>query len=368
MNTVSGVVVNHNGGEQILRCLRALRTQKPRLSELIAVDNGSTDQSVAAIVAEFPDITVIELGRNLGPAAARNAGLARAASALVLFVDDDVYLAPDCLRVLLDRQIKEQAAAVAPRLVLLPESELIQADGGDVHFVGTMILRNGRTLLAGAEAVARSIGAFSSSCVLVDRERVLEAGAFDEAYFIYLEDMELGLRLRAFGHGLMCEPAAVAYHERGGGTPGLSFRDSGAYPKRRAYFTMRNRLRTVLLHYRLSSIALLAPVLLVYEVAALIFATRRGWLGPWFRAWGWQLAHLRETLRRRRWIQDRRRVEDGRLLMGGPIPLAPGVLRSPFEVRAASTFARILDRYWQWVRPVLARERSAHGEGSGSRP
>jgi hypothetical protein len=358
VSTVSAVIINHNGGEQILRCLSALHRQQPALAEVIVVDNGSSDASPAAIRARFPEVQLIELGDNLGPAAARNAGLRRARSAFVLFVDDDVYLAQDCLRRLLERLARGEAVVAAPRLVLLPESDLIQADGGDVHFTGTMTLRHGRARVADVAPATQAIGAFSSSCLLADRERVLEAEGFDEAYFIYQEDMELGLRLRSFGHRLICDAAAVAYHERGAGTPGLSFRDQGAYPRRRAFLTMRNRLRTLLVHYRLRSLVLLAPALVIYEVVALAFAIRRGWLGSWCRAWGWQLAHLRDTLRRRRWVQARRQVDDGLLLVGGPIPLAPGVLSSPLERKAAAGLAHVLDWYWRLIRPLIGGDRS----------
>jgi GT2 family glycosyltransferase len=255
---------------------------------------------------------------------------------------------------------------VAPRLVLLPESDLIQADGGDVHFTGTMTLRHGRARVADVAPATRTVGAFSSSCLLADRERVLEAGGFDEAYFIYLEDMELGLRLRSFGHRLLCDAAAIAYHERGAGTPGLSFRDQGTYPKRRAFLTMRNRLRTLLVHYQLRSLFLLAPVLLIYEIVSLAFAIRRGWLGSWCRAWGWQFANLSDTLRRRRWVQARRRVDDGLLLVGGPIPLAPGVLNSPLERKAAAAVAHVLDWYWQLIRPLIGGELSTVAKKASS--
>jgi GT2 family glycosyltransferase len=357
MEEVSAVVVNHNGGAQILRCLHALEQLQPGPTELLVVDNGSSDGSPAAVRAAFPHVRVLELGRNLGPAAARNAGLRSARAARVLLVDDDVYLAPDCLRRLLERQARPGAAAVVPRLVLLPEADLIQADGGDVHFVGTMTLRNSRQPVGTDGGAPHAIGAFSSSCVLVDRDCVLDAGGFDETYFIYLEDMELGLRLRAFGQHLLCEPAAVAFHERGAGTPGLSFRDQGFYPRRRAFLTMRNRQRTLLLHYRLRSLLLLAPALALYEIAAFGFALRRGWLRPWLRAWLWQIAHARETWQRRRWIQARRQVDDGRLLVAGPLPVAPGLLQSSLEGRAAAGLAWVLERYWRLVQPRLGGAR-----------
>jgi GT2 family glycosyltransferase len=353
MAGVSAVVVNHNGGEQIMQCLRHLQAQRPPLQEVLVIDSGSSDGSPAAIRQTFPATRVVELEGNAGPSVARNRGLREAKTAFVLLVDDDVYLAPDCTRLLMERLLAAGAVVAVPRLLLYPETDLIQLDGGDVHFVGTMVLRNARAKPACVPSRPCSIGAFSTSCALADRATVLDAGGMDETFFIYLEDMELGLRLRSLGHRLVFEPAAVAWHDRGAGTPDLSYRDQGAYPRRRAFLTMRNRLRVICLHYQVRTILLLAPALALYELASLVFAVRRGWFGPWFAAWRWQLTHARDLARRRRVIQMRRRRNDGELLIGGPLPLAVGMMRSSIELRVVAVLTAILDCYWRIVRRPL---------------
>jgi GT2 family glycosyltransferase len=350
---VSAVVVNHDGGRQVLECLRHLRAQRPPLEEIIVIDSASTDGSPDAIRQTFPEARVVELENNLGPSVARNRGLKEAKTPFVLLIDDDVYLAPDCARLLMERLLAAGAAAAVPRLLLYPETEQIQLDGGDVHFVGTMVLRNARANPASVPSRPGSIGAFSTSCVLADRLTVLDAGGVDDSFFIYLEDMELSLRLRSLGYRLVFEPAAVAQHDRGMGTPNLSYRDRGNYPRRRAFLTMRNRLQVICLHYRARTILLLAPALALYELATLVFAIRRGWFGAWFAAWSWQLSHARDLARRRRVIQARRCLDDGELLIGGPLPLAEGVVRSGIERRLVGALSAILNSYWRCIRRAL---------------
>jgi hypothetical protein len=171
---------------------------------------------------------------------------------------------------------------------------------------------------------------------------------------------------------LVLEPAAIAWHDRGAGTPNLSYRDHGAYPRRRAFLTMRNRLQVVFLHYRLRTIVVLAPALALYELATLVFAIRQGWFGAWRAAWGWQLSRARDLARRRRAIQRRRRLDDGHLLVGGPLPLAQGILGSAFEKRAFTAMSMLFDRYWRLVRRLLGwRPREGAGisdDGSGLDP
>ncbi|MCA9471706.1 MAG: glycosyltransferase family 2 protein [Nitrospirales bacterium] len=365
MDGVTAIVVNYNGGQDIIRCLQELHEREHAFEELLVIDNGSSDGSATAIQRQFPNVHVIELGENVGPAQARNVGLERAKSPLALLIDDDVYLSSISLELLRECLRHEQATVVVPRLVLVPEN-VIQADGADIHFTGTMILRHSRDQLVDAPATPMTIGTFSSSCILADRRRIIEAGGFDGSFFIYQEDMELGLRLRSLGHRLVCEPRAVGYHDRGRGTPGLSFRDHGLYPRRRGYLTMRNRLRTILLHYRLRTLALLLPVFVAYEVCSAIFAAGKGWFTAWLQAWWWQIKQIPEIAQRRQWIQHRRRIEDKDLLMGGPLPLAPGVLQSQFQIRLVAGLSWAMDTYWCLCRPLLSQhsptsdDKSAH--------
>jgi GT2 family glycosyltransferase len=142
LSGVSAVVVNHDGGEQVIRCLGHLQAQRPPLDEIIVIDSASTDGSPDAIRRTFPEACVVELEDNLGPAVARNRGLEKAKTRFVLLIDDDVYLAPDCARLLMERLLAAGAVVAVPRLLLYPETDLIQLDGGDVHFIGTMLLRN----------------------------------------------------------------------------------------------------------------------------------------------------------------------------------------------------------------------------------
>lgn len=346
---VTAIVVNHDGGAQVQRCLRHLQAQHAPLAAVLVVDSGSGDGSPAAIRRGFPDVRVIELGSNLGPSVARNRGLEEAETPLVLFVDDDVYLAPDCLTRLRARLRATGAAVAVPRLLLHPETHLIQLDGADVHFLGTMVLHHARAEAALAPSPGGPIGAFSTSCLLAVRAVVRDAGGFDPVFFFHFEDLELGLRLRAFGHRLVVEPRAVAWHDRGCGTPGLSYRDRGDYPSRRAFLTMRNRLQVIWLHYRLRSIILLAPALVLYEAASLVFVLRRGLLWAWLAAWWWQVSHAPSLVKRRRRIQRRRQVRDCALLVGGPVPLAEGVLQARVERLAVKVLNGLLSGYWRLV-------------------
>ncbi len=191
------------------------------------------------------------------------------------------------------------------------------------------------------------------ACYLIDRRRVLEEGGFNEDYFFYFEDLEFMLRLAARGHDFICEAGALVYHDRGEGTPGLSFRGAGAYPPRRAYLSMRNRWLTILSHYRTRTLLLLLPALVLYEMAVVVFALTRGWGSQWLKAWVWNLRNVRGIAQRRRVARGLRVRSDRELLVGGPLPLAPGLIQGRVPGAAVSILSSVLDGYWRTVRNLI---------------
>ena len=354
MHVVSGVIVSWNGGTKVLRCIEALKAQSRSFDEIIVVDNASTDGSPDAIRTNHPDVRLVQLPENRGPSVSRNASLSVATSDLVFWIDNDIYADPDCLARMLEALSADPAEIVVPRIILIPEDDIVQADGGEAHFIGTLTLRNGFTQLAQAREFGRSrIGACPSGCLLMNRQVAISLGGFDESYFFYFEDYEFSLRTRILGYRILSEPAAVVRHDRGTGNPELAFRGSGSYPRERAYLLMRNRLRTLLTHYSMRTLLLLAPALLLYELATLALAIARGWTGAWLRSWGWILSNRAAACERRRWIQSRRRIPDREILSGGPLPLAPGLFRSSVLRGFVDAFSALLNAYWRLARHFI---------------
>lgn len=352
--SVTAVVVNHNGGEHVLQTMEALCGQSSPPASIILVDSGSDDGSPERVAAGYPDTVICRLPSNRGPAAARNKGLAVASTDLVLLLDVDIYPDRDCLARLLQAYQNERPSVVCPRILLLPEEDVVHCDGAEAHFLGTMSLRNGYRPLSEVSGEVRApVRACGSACLLVDRLGVLQAGGFDELYFFYFEDLEFSIRLRASGHRLLWEPSAVVRHDRGEGTPGLSYRGARAYPARRAYLTLRNRLLTIGIHYRLWTILVLSPALALYEAATIFVCLQRGWGGQWLRAWAWQVRNVRRIMERRRRSQRARILRDREILAGGPVPLAPGFTSSRPQMAAVAVLSAALGAYWRLARHVI---------------
>jgi GT2 family glycosyltransferase len=356
--SVGAVVVNFNGGEDVIRCLESLCCEPVLLREIIVVDNASTDNSPALIAKRYPNVRIHQLDQNFGPCVARNAGLDALSTDLALFMDDDVYLAQGALGLMLKGYAESEAQIVCPRILLYPDTNIIHCDGAAPYFLGTLSLRHGFTPRGEHDpsvvvSMAVDVHGCLSACLLADRNIVLQAGGFDEAYFFYFEDLEFSLRLRSLGHAVVCLEDAVAYHDRGSGTPGLAFRGVAVYPEKRFYLSARNRLMTIFIHYRLKTIILLSPALLIYELLVIVFALRQGFAGLWFRSWRWQAENYSLLKTRRARVQNSRKLADADLLSGGPVPIAPGLIRSRPVNWAVITLSAFLAIYWRLVRPFL---------------
>jgi len=352
--TVGAGVVNYNGGERIVRVIEALQRQTYPLEQIVVVDNHSSDGSPAQIRERFPAVEIITLSDNLGLTVARNIGLRTIQATLVFLVDHDIYPEPTAIEKMVEAYEKQKSTVVCPRIRLIPERNIVQMEGAALHFLGLLVLRHGHQPVESLSTNAGYVEACTGGCLLLHRQSVLDIGGFDELYFFYFEDLEFSLRVRASGHRIWCEPRAEVFHEPAEGTPSLSYRGSGAYPRQRALLTMRNRILTILIHYRFRTILLLMPAFMLFELATLAMAARRGWTKAWFEAWSWQFRNAAKIGQRRRCLTRIRRLEDRALLVGGPPPLAPGLLSSRLEQRLFKLFSMALNAYWAFARPWIA--------------
>ena len=315
-HAISAIVVNFNAGQRALNTVASLVEQRFPLESITVVDNGSTDGSPQQIADRFKTVRLLELGENRGLPAARNAGLASVSGERVLLVDADLLFEPNTIERLDQAMTETEATVVCPRVRLHPERQIVQADGAEAHFIGTMTLRAGHRPVDSIDTKRATVGGCIGACMLLDKQAVLKAGGFDDLYFFYFEDLEFMLRLRSRGLRFVCEPNAVVFHDRGVGTLGLSFRgrSNDSYPLRRVYFSTRHRWLAVLTHYRMRTLILLSPAFLVYEVAGLALIVSRGWSRAWLRALGWLLSHPHEIMNRRKTSRQERALPDRELL------------------------------------------------------
>ena len=233
----AAVVCCFNGERYLSELLRSIQTQTIAPGEILVVDNASTDGSREVARRGFPGVRLIELATNEGPCVARNRGMRETSKRLVLALDVDVILEPDCLERLLAAFAADPGLAVAaPRAIAEGAAASVQYDGARFHYTGLLSLRNFYKPLAEAEGTGVvSVDAFISVAILADREKLLSVGGYDPAFFFYFEDSDLSYRLHSGGHRLACVEEARVTHR--GGTSDL--RSAAAPAPRAAFITIR---------------------------------------------------------------------------------------------------------------------------------
>ncbi len=233
--TISAIVVSYNTRAMTLDCLAALKADLAGIaSEIIVVDNASTDGSAAAVGESFPDVTVIASAENLGFGRANNRGMAAAAGEVYLLINSDAFAQPGAAAALLEAvETRPDVAVVGPKLLnsdgSVQQSCFRFPTPGQAWrenlWLSTIANRLGRPaawvdLRGWAHDAPRDVDFLSGACLLVRRAAVEQIGGFDEDFFMYAEETDWQRRMRDEGWRIAFVPAAVVTHLGGGSGAG----------------------------------------------------------------------------------------------------------------------------------------------------
>lgn len=314
---VTIIVVTHESARFLPRCFEAIRAIEGISSELVVVDNSSSDASRDLTRALLPEATLIENSANRGFAPAVNQGLAQSSSEFVLLLNPDCAPASDYVQRLVDavRHAGADAGAATGKL-LRATGETIEPTK-IVDSKGIRMTRNGRHLDIDAgiddsprDDAPREVFGVSGAAALYRRSMLedakIDGEVFDEDFFTWREDADLAWRSRLFGWRALYVPSAVAYHVR---TVTPERRKSLApvvnYHSVKNRFLLRWKNQGSYLFLRNLPFELFRDLLVVFAC----LTVERSSL-PALR-WLWQ--HRRRIMRKRTLVQSRRKVSDREL-------------------------------------------------------
>jgi GT2 family glycosyltransferase len=235
-------IPNFNGERWLPRTLQSLRAQTER-PDVVVVDNGSTDGSPAAVRADFPEVTLLEMGENLGFGTALNRAVAAHPADAIVLLNSDVECEPGFCAALTGA-LDDELDMVAGVLLQEQEPSLIDSAG----IVADRTLMGFDYLHGEPAAVATNASAPlgpTGGAALYRREAWEAVGGFDERIFLYYEDLDLALRIAASGGRCALAPEARALHAY---SPGLGAASGAKYARTgwsrgymlRRYGVMRN--------------------------------------------------------------------------------------------------------------------------------
>jgi hypothetical protein len=352
-NEVSVVIINYNGERYIKDCLRSVFDADIFASPVLLIDNKSDDRSLEIAKKYFPQVEIIELDKNYGPAKARNIGIKRIKTKWALLLDVDTIVTKDWLKALLNEVEGDSEIGIAVSRVLFYENkEMINSEGGGyAHYMGIMVLKNGFCHIDKVKSEVAEIGAAGAISMLVDKEKAIKVSLFDEDFFVYLEDLDFSLRMRLNGYKCLSIPSSVVYHR--GGTANISYRGGEKYPEKNAYFHIKNRVILILKLYSLKTLFLCCPAILFYEMAILSIVLKKRLIRPYLEAWLKIFKSLPDIIQKRKDIQRNRKVSDAKLLWAGKMVFHPGLMSGWIERFGKTITEHFLYWYWLLVRRFL---------------
>lgn len=301
---ITFVVPVRNNRAVVGRTLESIQAQTVRDFACLVIDGCSEDGTADFVRDRFPWAKVICKDSDSGPAASRSLGLRASASPFTALVDSDVWLDPAWA----EKQLKlmgqgERVGIAGSRLLYRKNPAILCASYGAMNRYGVS-WDGGQGEAANMHPDLRRCIWANTSAILVRREVVERSGVFDDMMFAVCEDSDFGWRANIFGFEVVCNPAAIAIHDVHG-----TF-DPRQQRERMLYLLRRNRIRSLLVNYQLSSLLRYATPYLGLSCAELIFRHEKGPLG---RAILWNIRHLPATLRRRSEVQNSRRTPDRQL-------------------------------------------------------
>ena len=271
--SVTVVIVNLDGAAFLPECLDSLAEQDypSEAVTVLVVDNGSTDGSVNLLRTRDPSVRVLAQPKNIGFAPAVNVGARESTSECLVFINNDARV---------DRRfLSEMVGAYSPvDRVLAVGGRIVSWDGAELDFFEGGTGLDGMASQIGYGSPARLTDAAESEellfacggAMLIGRDAFLDIGGFDDRFFAYFEDVDLGWRMHLLGLRVVAAPRAVAYHRMHGTSSRFPFH-------KRVYLYERNALLCLIKnidHRNLSDVLLAAVLLAVTRTAV------RGELSP----------------------------------------------------------------------------------------
>lgn len=240
--SISVILVNHNGLERTRNAVKSVKKSSPR-SEVIVVDNNSTDGSVECIRREFPDVKLIPSTENRGFGAGSNKGAGVALGEFLFFLNPDTMLSEDtpCLLGAI-MEFNSDIAACGPKLV--DDDRTFQLSfGPDPSLVKEWKLRrmhrrlqkrnpSVQAELESRYSAMREVDWVTGAALMIRRDVFQKVGGFDETFFMYFEDADLCRRVRKLGLKVLYVPSTKVVHF--GGDKGLNPESTIALEYRRS--------------------------------------------------------------------------------------------------------------------------------------
>lgn len=298
---VSIILLTYNSAKDLPECIPSLLSQTYDNFEIIVVDNDSTDSTVEFIVTNYPQLKLIETGKNLGYPGGNNVGFEHSQGKYLVVVNPDTIAGPMWLTELI-RPLEEDSsiAVTTSKINIYYEKDKINTCGNISHYTGLTFCRG---LHAPADScnLEEEIGAISGCSFAIRREMLDHIEGFDADFFLYMEDTDLSWRVRFAGGKIVYVPTSMIYHK---------FKLSIAAWKH--FYLERNRYVILLKNLETRTLILLLPGLIVSEIVTMGHAVLNGptYVKSKLRAYWWLIKNQGFVFEKRKKTLSMKKISD----------------------------------------------------------
>lgn len=302
VGSVTAAIPNFNGRHLLEVVIPSLARQTQPASEVVVVDDGSSDDSIDWLQTKWPSVNVISFPRNRGVTAAINACLQAGSGEFVALLNNDMELDPDCLRELARALTEHPDAAVATaKLIDYHQRDVIDGAGDIYEWSGEANRRGQGTRDTGQYDAPQPVFGACGGAALYRRSALDAVGDFDEQLFAIYEDVDWSFRAQLAGFSCRYVPTAVAYH-MGSATIGRGLTDFVLYQN------WRNGIWVLIKNYPLSALVRHGHRFVLWQAHNLVWAMQTGRVRVFMRVWRDALRGMPRMLRKRRHVQHSRTV------------------------------------------------------------
>lgn len=305
---VSIIIVNYSGLGFLKKCILSIKKQTYKNIEVIVVDNNSSDDSIAFLRKNNSEIIIIQNKENFGFAKGNNIGAKKAAGQYLFFLNNDTELFPDAVEKLV---YLYQPNSILSAFQISTREKKTPGHAGDAMDIFGYPYHDddtSETKIFYADGVA----------LFIKKSDFFKLGMFDEKLFMFQEDIDLSWRAQLLGYNIIACQEAKLYHYYGG-TASLDVNKSNQYITSyfRRYLNEKNVIRNIIKNYSLFTISLIIPILILFhlfEMSAFILTGKIKAAGCYLQAYWWNISNLKDTLRLRQQIQNRRVISDREIM------------------------------------------------------
>lgn len=221
---ISVVIPNYNGSPYIIECIDCLKKQTFKDFEVIVVDNNSTDNSVDEIENRYPEIKIIEMNNNSGFSSAVNRGIKDSTSEFIFLLNNDAFINSDFLEILYNKIVNDPLCfSCCGKMIQYYDKSKID-DAGDFYTILGWAFQRGNGDQSNLYNFDSQVFSCCAGASIYRRSVFNRIGYFDENFYAYLEDVDIGYRAKQHGYKNYYCHNAVCYH-MGSATSGGKYSD-----------------------------------------------------------------------------------------------------------------------------------------------